>query len=241
MYFGLFLLLLPMRNWTSLMTLLLSWVTFYGISAQTSQLVDDRYLEDQFYVGLGFNFLLDRPTDAVQRSLSYNLQTGFIKDIPLSRRRNVGLGLGLGYAVNSYYTNIKATQVGDDFTYEVVSTDDIVRSKLETHTFEVPLEFRWRTSTPEDYKFWRIYAGGKLGYVFSGRSRLVMDETGADGFSNSDIQKLQYGLTLSFGYNTWNIHAYYALNPLLEDGTQIEGGEPIDMRVLRIGLIFYIL
>ena len=117
-----------MRNRTSLTTVLLGWLAVCGIWAQTSQLIDDRYLEDQFYIGLGINFLLDRPTDVVQRSLSYSLQTGFIKDIPLSARRNVGLGLGLGYAVNSYYTNIKATQVGDAITYEVVSTDDIVRS-----------------------------------------------------------------------------------------------------------------
>ncbi|MEZ4810370.1 MAG: porin family protein [Allomuricauda sp.] len=201
---------------------------------------DSRYLEDQFYIGLGFNFLLGRPADVAQRNLSYNLQTGVIKDIPLNKRRNFGLGLGVGYAINSYYSNIAARKVGEDIVYEVLSSSDIKRSKFGTHSLEVPLELRWRTSTPEEYKFWRIYAGVKLGYVFSGRSRLVTDEESI-GFSNGDIQDLQYGLILNFGYNTWNIHAYYGLNPLLEDGTALENGDPIDMRVLRIGVIFYIL
>ncbi|WP_171658877.1 porin family protein [Allomuricauda sp. AC10] len=202
--------------------------------------IDNRYLEDQFYIGLGFNFLLDRPDDVVQRSLSYNLQAGFIKDIPLNQSRNFGLGLGLGYATNSYYTNIGAMETDGDIVYEIFSSDDFKRSKFETHAIEVPFEIRWRTSTAEEYKFWRIYAGAKVAYVFSGRSKLVTEEK-TTAFANDDIQKLQYGLMFNFGYNTWNLHAYYALNPLLEDGVELNNGSPIDMRALRIGIIFYIL
>ncbi|WP_067037750.1 porin family protein [Muricauda sp. CP2A] len=199
-----------------------------------------KYLEDQFYIGFGYNLLLNKPSEAVQRNLSYNLQAGFIKDIPLNARRNFGVGLGLGYAVNSYYSSIVAAETGDDITYEVRSTSEFNRSKFETHSLEVPLELRWRTSTAEEYRFWRIYAGAKLGYVFSGRSRTVTDN-GNMVFSNTDIQKFQYGLILSFGYNTWNVHAYYSLNPLLKEGAAIQTGETFDLNVLRIGVIFYIL
>ena len=202
--------------------------------------VDSRYLEDQFYIGFGYNLLLNKPTDAVQRNLSFNLQAGFIKDIPLNARRNFGVGLGLGYAVNSYYSNIVASELDEGVAYEVLSTTEFNRNKLETHSLEVPFEFRWRTSTTEEYKFWRIYAGAKLGYVFSGRSRTVTDD-GTTAFSNPDIQDLQYGLILSFGYNTWNVHAYYSLNSLLKDGTNLQTGESLDLNVLRIGVIFYIL
>jgi len=202
--------------------------------------IDLRYLEDQFYIGFGYNVLLNKPSEAVQRNLSYNLQAGFIKDIPLNARRNFGVGLGLGYAVNSYYSSIVAAESGNAITYEVRSTSEFNRSKLETHSLEVPFEFRWRTSTAEEYRFWRIYAGAKLGYVFSGRSRTVTDN-GTLVFSNSDIQEFQYGLILSFGYNTWNVHAYYSLNPLLTEGTTLQTGESLDLNVLRIGVIFYIL
>lgn len=66
-------------------------------------------------------------------------------------------------------------------------------------------------------------------------------DSGSTSFSNTDVQQFQYGLILNFGYNTWNIHAYYGLNPLLEESVQLQSGESVDMRALRIGLIFYIL
>ena len=203
------------------------------------QPVDNSYLEDQFYIGVGYNVLLNSPDALDQRNLSYNLQLGFIKDIPLNRRRNFGFGIGLGYAANSYYSNMGVAEDGGVRTYQIVDDENFNRSKLETHAIEFPLEVRWRTSTATEYKFWRIYAGAKLGYVFSGRSKLVADE-GNVSFSNDDINTLQYGLMLNFGYNTWNIHAYYSLNPLLKEGVSI-AGESIDLRVLRVGLTFYIL
>ncbi|MEX0314965.1 MAG: porin family protein [Allomuricauda sp.] len=201
---------------------------------------DNKYLEDQFYIGLGFNFLLNKPTDVAQTSLSYNLQTGFIKDIPFNQKRNFGVGLGLGYATNSYYSNIVANRANNTITYQVGGVDDLIRSKFETHAVEIPFELRWRTSTANDYKFWRIYAGAKLGYVFAGNSRWI-SETESSKFSNDNIETLQYGLMLNFGYNTWNVHAYYSLNPLLKEGGMVENGEAIDVKVLRIGVIFYIL
>ncbi|MDF0716803.1 porin family protein [Muricauda sp. 334s03] len=200
---------------------------------------DNRYLEDQFYIGVGYNVLFDGPDAIDQRNLSYNLQAGFIKDIPFNRQRNFGMGLGLGYAVNSYYSNMVATLDNNGITYDILDDADFNRSKLATHTIEIPFEIRWRTSTASEYKFWRVYAGAKVGYVFSGRSKLVVD-SGNDSFSNNDIEKFQYGLMLNFGYNTWNIHVYYGLNPLLKDEAML-AGEAIDLKVLRVGLVFYIL
>ena len=213
----------------------------FSINAQ----VDDKgsisnYLEDQFYFGLGINFLTNRPENVVQNSLSYNLQLGFIKDIPLNRTRNFGFGLVLGYAVNSYYSNIGANNDDAQIAYALLESDAFERNKLETHAVEVPLEVRWRTSTATDYRFWRIYAGLRFAYIFAGSSKLVT-EGGTTRFSNGDIRRFQYGPTLSFGYNTLNIHAYYGINSLLDENVVLDSGAAIDTRVLRIGVIFYIL
>jgi len=215
-------------------------VTAQEVDSLDLQRVDTQYLEDQFYVGLGYNALRDKPDLFSQRNLSYSLQLGFIKDIPLNADRNFGLGIGFGYAVNSYYSNMVATQGGSGTTYALVEESEFKRSKLETHSLEFPLELRWRTSNATEYRFWRIYGGAKLGYVFSGRSRLVLDGD-RQGFANDDIDPLQYGLILNVGYHTWNLHFYYGLNPLLKDGAQLDSGESLDLKVLRIGVIFYIL
>ncbi|KPM31304.1 Hypothetical protein I595_2570 [Croceitalea dokdonensis DOKDO 023] len=202
--------------------------------------LDNTYLEDQFYAGLAYNFITDLPANVVLRNLSYNLRFGFVKDLPLNAQRNFGLGVGFGYDVNSYYTNMVAEEINGDIGYRLtLPTENINRTKLETHAVEFPLEIRWRTSNSEDYKFWRIYGGVKSSYVFSRRSKTVSD-SGSSSFSNTDVRNWQHGLTLSFGYNTWNIQLFYALNPLLEDGVTLNT-EPIALRPLRVGVVFYIL
>lgn len=213
--------------------------------------VDNRYLEDQFYMGITYNFLLDQPDDVSQRNLSYGLQAGFVKDVPLNGNRTRALGIGLGYGVYSYYSNLFAQEVGDNINYSIVESGDFKRNKLETHMIELPIEFRWRNSTAADYKFWRVYAGVKLGYLIGARSKFLSDrELNSDGsierearritFFNSDISKFQYGLTINLGYNTFNVHAYYALNNLFDNGAQVNG-QDITMKPLRLGFVFYIL
>jgi len=222
------------------------WLIFLcalGVYAQRPQELnksDSKYLEDQFYLGITYNFLLDKPNDFTQRNLSYGLQGGIIKDIPLNSTRTFAIGVGLGYAVNSYYSNMLASESLDRVLYEkATEADNVKRSKIENHLVEFPLEFRWRDSTPEEYKFWRVYTGIKLGYVFGSRSKLVA-EANKTSFINPDIRKFQYGLMFNFGYNTFNVHIYYSLNNLFEDGAIFEE-EDLKLKPLRVGLIFYIL
>ena len=200
-----------------------------------------KYLEDQLYVGITYNFLLNKPTGVTQRNLSYGLQGGVIKDLPINRRRNVAFGIGLGYAVNSYYTNLRAEEVANGFEYTALGNNvSFKRNKIETHLIEMPIEFRWRNSTPDSYKFWRIYTGIKLAYIVGSRSKFVSDEA-SSSFYNTDTENFQYGLIFNFGYNTFNIHAYYALNDLFEKGTTTIDGAELGITPLRIGIIFYIL
>ena len=222
--------------------LLLFFGVLFGSNAlaQEALSLDKKYLEDQFYVGITYNFLVNKPLDVAQRNLSYGLELGFIKDIPLSYDRNIALGLGLGYAVNSYYSNLLAIESGNAIAYSVMGSNDAFkRNKIETHMIELPFEIRWRNSTASDYKFWRIYAGFKLGYLLGGRSKFVSKQD-KRSFYNADIQKIHYGLTFNFGYNTFNIHAYYSLSNLFNDNIAVNG-EDITMKPLRIGLVFYIL
>ncbi len=229
-----------MKRACVLIFVLVACSTFAQTAEQLTS-VDSLYLEDQFYVGVTYNLLLKKPSGVTQRNLSYGLQGGYIKDIPLNKRRNIALGVGLGYAVNSYYNNLLASEVDGTIVYSVLDgSEDFKRNKIENHLVELPLEFRWRNSTPSEYKFWRIYTGLKFGYVFEGRSKIVSD-AGKISFINKDIRDFQYGLTLNVGYNTFNIHAYYSLVNLFDNGLNMVGGDVIETKPLRIGIIFYIL
>lgn len=231
----------------SIILQLFTW--FLGLvhlQSQDSTLVsfteNSKYLEDQFYIGLAYNVLLDRPDDVIQRNLSYGILLGFIKDVPLNQKRNFGFGLGVGYGTNSYFSNIIAENDGPNISYRLaVEEDNLNRTKLETHAIEFPFELRWRTSNAIDYKFWRIYGGIKAAYLFSRKSKFISDNSSSNlNFQNNDITQWQYGLTLNFGYNTWNVHLHYGLNPLLGDRASLND-RPIEIRPLRIGVIFYIL
>ena len=216
-------------------------VTVAVCAQETPSPDPEKYLEDQFYIGLTYNLLLNKPSSVTQQNLSYGLQAGFIKDIPLNEERNFAVGIGLGYAVNSYYSNLLATETPEGITYSVIDEDfSYKRNKIETHLVEMPIEIRWRNSTAAEHRFWRIYTGFKLGYIVGTRSKLVT-ESYKTSFYNRDTENFRYGLMLNVGYNTFNIHVYYALNDFFEDGTVLDTGESLSLTPLSIGIIFYIL
>lgn len=228
-----------MRNWSLLvfLTTALQLVAQVQVDSVKS---DIRYFEDQFYFGITYNFIGNRPEDVNQRNLSYGLQGGLIKDIPLNKSGTRALGIGLGLGLNTYYSNLVAFEVADDIVYSL-GEDDVgfKRSKLETHLVEFPLEFRWRNSTPKEYRFWRLYAGIKAAYVLGARSTVVVDGR-KNGFYNTDVDRFQYGLMLNVGYNTFNIHMYYALNDLFKEDVSFNN-RALGFSPLRVGVIFYIL
>ena len=213
-----------------------------NLCAQESSKAEDlKYLEDQFYLGITYNLVLNKPDGVTQGNFSYGLMGGFIKDFPLNKRRNFGFGVGLGYAYNNYYTNLFVDKTENGLEYTVLDSEvSYKRNKLDTHVIEIPIELRWRTSTPSDYKFWRVYAGMKLGYVVGSRSKFVSDSAKIS-FNNTDVRNFRYGIMLNFGYSTVNVHAYYALSNLFNDNISTVEGESIEFRPLRIGIIFYIL
>ncbi len=229
-----------MRKWLFWLFLVAVFQTVAQVAVEESDVISTRYLEDQFYVGFTYNFVRNIPDGLTQRNLSYGIQVGAIKDIPLNSRGTTALGLGLGLGLNTYYSNLTATQSNTTISYSLAeNVTGFKRSKLETHLVEFPLEFRWRNSTLDDYRFWRLYAGVKAAYVIGARSKSVIEGVNS-GFYNTDVNRFQYGLTLNVGYNTFNIHVYYALNNLFNDAVVLDN-QSIGFSPLRVGVIFYIL
>lgn len=219
-------------------------VAITGVAQQTidSTNVDLRYREDQFYIGVTYNLIGDKPNGVSQSGFSSGFHFGFIRDMPINEKRNVAFGLGLGLSSNSYNQNMLIESRMDGYDYSIIDETEvsIKKNKFTTYLIEAPLEFRWRTSTAKDYKFWRIYTGVKLGYVFYSSSKYRGSLGTIKNNNISDINTLQYGLTFSAGYSTWNFHVYYGLNPIFKD-TALINGAFVEMNSIKIGLMFYIL
>lgn len=208
-----------------------------------SQLQNEKenfYLEDQLYLGFTYIVLNNLPSGINQSGFSNSLSLGFIKDIPLNKNRNIGLGIGLGYAYDTFFQNIKISKMNGITSYTTfLEEDNYKKNKLHTNSIEIPLELRFRTSTRESYKFWRIYPGIKYSYIFSSTASYQLDGK-QKVKSPKGINKSLFGLTLGVGYGTWNGYIYYGMNNLF-DNVLLNNTEYLDTHILKIGFQFYIL
>lgn len=206
---------------------------------EISEDFDTQYREDQIYFGVTYNVLINAPEALTQTSFSPGFNIGIIRDFPINSKRNIALGLGLGYSINSFSQNLKISPDNlGNFDYEFLPTISFQRNRFSYHTIDIPLEFRWRTSTPQRYKFWRIYVGLKASYLLSSKAffESPLENIVAKKLS---IKQWLFGLTLSAGYNNWNGYLYYGLTPLFEDVST--DYNKLNMRALKIGLQFYFL
>ncbi len=228
-------------------------VTFSGFSQDSTAVVtakenleaqfarpDSLYREDQFYFAFTYNILQHRPADITQNKFSSGFALGFLRDMPFNKKRTWSVAAGLGYAIDNFNSNLLITQTQNGYQYDNIDPDLAYdKNKFILHFVELPIEIRWRTSTPQSHKFWRVYTGLKFSYMVFNRYKF---KDGDDKYSLSnipDFNKFQYGAYIATGYNTWNLTVYYGFNPLFKSA-KIDG-ENIDMRTLNIGLMFYIL
>ncbi len=233
-----------MRCFCSLIALLFFGTLMFGqISASDTTSVDNEYREDQFYISVTYNLLGKKPDGISQSGFSSGFHFGFIRDMPINKKRNVAIGLGFGISSNSYNQNLLISKNNDQvIEYSLLdkSITSYTKNKFSTYLLEVPLEFRWRTSTPIEYNFLRVYPGFKLSYMVYNSSKFKSSEGDIILSKIEDFNKLQYGVMLNAGYSNINVHFYYGLNTIFKDTANINEGQ-IGMNDIKIGLIYYIL
>ncbi len=211
--------------------------TISSFAQKDSLQIGDRYAEDQWYLMISYNQFFDQPNQVKGSGFSYGLSSGFIKDFTLNQQGNFSVGLGLGYNYDSFNHGLRVSQVNNEVTFEV--DNSLTSNELFIHNLEFPFEIRWRGSDANTYRFWRVYAGIKASYNISNTFKY---NNGTESFSFKNVSrynKWQYGLTLSVGYDAFNAHIYYGLTPILKDASV--GTTDISTKIIRIGLIFYLL
>jgi hypothetical protein len=202
--------------------------------------VDSLFREDQFYIGLTYNVIEAKPVGVRQDGFSTGLNGGFLRDMPINKKRTVALALGLGISYNKYIENLLVSKNGNVYDYQPIDKANFPKNKLETIYLDVPFEFRWRNATPTTTQFLRVHTGFKVGYLVFSKSKSIANSGESTAiYSNPDLNKFQYGPTFSIGYNTWNASVFYGLSPIFKEA-KIEG-QPVKMRSFTLGLIFYIL
>jgi hypothetical protein len=160
--------------------------------------------------------------------------------MPINKKRTFAIAPGIGLTYNNYNQNIAVTLQDNMPVYTILNSTAVYsKNKFSQLQIEVPIEFRWRTSTFESHKFLRIYGGFKFSYSVYDKSVFTDNEGKVVLTGNKDLNKLTYGAYISSGYNTLNVYAYYGLNALFKSGKV--GDEALQMKALNVGVIFYIL
>ncbi|MEL1245572.1 porin family protein [Flavobacterium sp. DGU11] len=202
---------------------------------------DPKYREDQFYTTITYNIMQGKPAGYSQYSFSTGLSAGFLRDMPINKRRNHSIALGLGYSYSNIKHNLIVEKGSAGNIYHVDAEGSFDKNKLVLHYLEVPLELRWRNSDSISHQFWRIYAGFKLSYMIYDKAQYESGEGGTIKVRKDDnMNRIIYGAYISAGWNTWNFYAYYGLTPIYKDA-RLESGDKLKLQSFNLGLIFYIL
>lgn len=205
--------------------------------------VDSTYREDQLYIGLGINFLLNRPEGMIQSGFSGGLHFGFIRDMPINKQRNISIGVGLGLSLNTYTQNlfIGEEQNGETI-FQILSNDiEYTTNRFSTYIAELPVQFRWRTSSiGDESSFWRVYTGFNLGYIYYFRSRFEQSQNEVNQTSINELDRTRLSVYFAFGKSKINFFFRYSLNPLF-DGKLKNSNEEVLINEIKAGLVFYIL
>jgi hypothetical protein len=218
-----------------LIILLISFLKIYSQDISDESL---KYKEDQIYFGISYIIIDQKINGFKQNGFSRGFQLGIFKDISLRLKGDLAVGLGLGYSLNHQISNLNILKDsgGNEIFSLLNSSSQDSKINIYNNSVDFPLEFRWRTSTIENYSFWRIYAGYKLSYRFS---NFIKSSIGKRSLEN--IRPISQSITLSLGYNTWNLFFEYGLTNIFKNYDKIGNEISYKLTPIKIGLIFYIL
>ena len=197
----------------------------------------NKYAEDQMYFMVSYNQLFDQPAMVKGSGFSYGLSAGFMKDFILNKQGSISMAMGFGYNYDFLNHGLTISEENNEIIFQAENSGVI--NKLLIHNLEFPFELRWRDSDAQTYKFWRVYMGVKASYNLSNNFKFTNQGESFYYRNVSSFNTWQYGLTLSVGYDVFTAHVYYGLNPILKS-TSLDT-EDISSKIMRIGLIFYLL
>ena len=210
---------------------------FTQLSFTQLDISKDFYREDQFYFGSSYFIQTEPIEDFKQNGFSGNFQFGFIRDFPLNKNSTKAIGIGLGYERNFFTSNIQPIETNGNIDYRIVVSRFLEsKNKISFSSFVIPIEYRWRRSSIDEYKFWRIYSGFKIKKNFP----LYSNPSYGSEITIDEIEDWTTSIYLNAGYNTWNISLEYDLNPILKN-KKTSSGENLNISFFRLGLVFYIL
>jgi len=196
------------------------------------------YNEDQFYIDVNFIIQSSDVNPFQENGFSRSIHAGFLRDFSFTKEGDKAIAIGLGYGYERLVNNLNIRKNENQLSYSFPTNGISLRNSFSVHQLQLPIELRWRTSTIDNYRFWRIYLGYRLSYHFMPTYKPFFGRS----FSiKNQIEQWQHSLSLSVGFNTWNLRFSYGLTPFLAKTVQTQEGIRPKVYPVQVGLIFYLL
>ncbi len=160
----------------------------------------------------------------------------FMYDVVL-KKSPISIAPGIGIGTENWTHNSQMIFT-DSFThFEPFAGDTSMtykKSKLGLTYIDIPLELRFRSKPNAKNWSWKLAAGFKIGFLIRSKWKYKGEEYRAgyqmlEGenvkfkeFGVPNLEKIRYGVTGRGGFGPFNVHFYYSLSSLFEEGKSID-------------------
>ena len=198
--------------------------------------------QDRFVFEMNFNQLIrDKSSGFDLDGFSGGFATYFMYDIVI-KDSPVSIAPGFGVASDHYSHNSQI--VFTDTTTNFIPFADSVgmkKSSLGLTYIDIPFEIRFRGKPNKNNWQWKIATGFKFGFLIGSKWKykgtdyrdIRQADAGTIKFKEvgiPNLERFRYGATLRGGFGPFNLHIYYSLSNLFEDG------KSVDMQPITFGL-----
>lgn len=193
--------------------------------------------KDRLILEFNWNYWLNTPDSFNIQGKSRGFNFYFFYDIALGTDNfslAPGFGLGNSNIFHESFLQVNTDENDDLFgTTEVIpfaDTLDYKKNKISLTYFEIPVELRFRTNPNNRGKRFKIAAGFKAGLGLNYHTKYIGTDTRATALPGDtefvkykehrvkNIESFRYGVTGRIGYGNINLHAFYGLSNVFEDG-----------------------
>ena len=223
------------------------WLGLFGllVSLSTRSVAQDSggELEDRLFVSATYNQLYELPEGIKQNSFSGSFSIGYIWDVVLAHSMSYSFGWGTGivYSANAYYHNFEiAMNEKEVTTFRKLESGDYSTNKFSTQYLEILFEFRYRKYTSDRDDFFRLYTGGKLGFLLGNESYVNKGKISRVYENHNVFNNIRLGPTLAVGYGNFTLSFYWGMSNLLNTEKKFNNID-IVIKELDVGITFYIL
>jgi hypothetical protein len=200
-----------------------------GLLGYVKLTAEDRNKEhfDRIIIDIKTDQWLETPPGIETKPYSIGVSAFFYKDLPISKKSNFSVALGIGLSSDNIHHNgaiSTSSNNSSNTSYTklipLASNYKTKRNKLTLNYIEAPFEIRFRTTNKtlaEKRKFnFRFYPGFKVGYLLGSHTKLVTDNIKVKVYRTPNTLFYRYGPTLRMGVNKVTFVAFYSLTSIFE-------------------------